>query len=208
LIQSLFELPSTDYGIAYIYFEHQQAQGQKSSEYIASILRQLEQRTATITPSVRDAYNASKSQKPDLEKLKSLLIDSSKSFKVRTFIVLDAFDECTVDGRQQLIDTLESVLPRNNQFSVFISSRPNRSLDDFALSFSAQTKTINIVAGEGAQSDDMRAYINHKLAKERIDTHEKLIISQGIEEKAKGLYCSFISFCLLIHVDFSLLGCT
>ena len=128
MIQSLLELSSPDYGLAYLYFDHQQAQAQKASEYIESILRQLEQRTATITPSIRDAYNACRrgSPKPNLQKLKALLIDSSQSFKVRTFVVLDALDECTEDGREQPLDALKFLLSRNDKISLFIASRPNR----------------------------------------------------------------------------------
>lgn len=211
MIQRLLHLNPPDYGLAYLYFDHQQAQTRKPSEYIASLLRQLEQQNGPITSSVQDAYNtlSVKRQRPDLQTLKGLLVDSSHSFKVRTFIVLDAFDEYTKDGRQEILESLELLLSKNEKLSLFITSRPKRQLEGFASSFSTQTRTINVVAGEGAQSGDMRAYINGKLAKERIEDDEKSLIFQGIAQKAQGLYCSliFISFPLLIRVDFCLQDC-
>jgi hypothetical protein len=209
LIQRLLELNSPDYGLAYLYFDHKQAQARKPSEYIASLLRQLEQPKETLTPSLREAFNtlSGRCQRPDLQTLKSLLVDSSQFFKARTFIVLDALDEGTENGAQEILESLKLLLSKNEKISVFISSRPNRHLEYIVLSFSTQTRRINVVAGEGAQSVDVRAYINRKLAKEQMSDDEKLLISRGISEKAKGLYCFFISVRPLIYVGFCLLGC-
>jgi len=183
-------LTASKYGVAYIYFEHKQAQAQKAAEYIASLLRQLEQQKGSITPSVQSTYNAisARSQKADLKTLKDWLVDSSKSFSVRTFIVLDAFDECSPTEMQEVVETLKLLMSRNDQLSIFISSRPNSHLDNLASSFPTEIRLIKILTGEGAQNYDLRAYLKGELTKARIEDDENLVIEQEILEKAKGLY--------------------
>lgn len=201
MIQHLLDLNPREYGLAYIYFEHKQTQTRTLSNYIASILRQLEERKQQITASVQSAYDAlsSKNKNPELETLKALLVDSLESFKLRSILVLDAFDEYSADGWQELVEVLEVLLSSQDRIFVFISSRPNSHLDNLAKSFPTESRTINVDANKGAQSEDLRSFLEESLARIRMknfDDREKINVSRGITEKAKG------SYLLLAHSTF------
>ena len=159
-----------------------------SSEYIASLLRQLEEQKQCACSSVQKVYETLSPlrQKPDLPMIKSLLLDSSKSFKSRTYVVLDAFDECTADGRGELIETIRMLLDQNAEIYIFITSRPHSSLDILSASSTNTTRTIKVI-GEGPQTQDVKSYLDGKLARQRIEDDERLFIVEGILEKAKGL---------------------
>jgi len=190
VIQKLLDLSCDDVGLAFIYLDHQAAQSLKPADYISSLLHQLEQQKDMLSPFVQEAYDKlyRRGLKPDLQTLKGLLLDSVKSFTSRVYIILDAFDECVDNAKQELAETVDLLLSRNERVYLFIASRPNSHLDAIELSLSNEARTINVIAGEGAQSQDLKSYLDSKLAKQRMSDEEKLFISEGISRKAQGLY--------------------
>jgi hypothetical protein len=110
----------------------------------------------------------------------------------RTYIILDAFDECVDNAKRELAETVDSLLSRNERVYLFIASRPNGHLDAIELSLPNEAWTINVIAGEGSQSQDLKSYLDSKLAKQRMSDEEKLFISEGISRKAQGLYDQII----------------
>jgi hypothetical protein len=179
-------------GLAFTYFDHKQAELQKPADYIAMLLRQFEQQKEGLTVSLQCTYNdlSKKSVKADLETLKGLLVDSVKSFESRSYIILDGFDECLEDARRRIIETIGLLLSRDDQIYFFIASRPNSNLDVIPSSYPNDTQTIDIIAGKGAQSRDLKSYIFDKLSMESISEKERAFISKGVVEKAQGLYKS------------------
>src|SRR5204862_4620492 len=103
--------------------------------------------------------------------------------KLRTYVILDAFDECRDDTKRELSETVDLLLSQYDRVYIFITSRPNSKLEEIASSSPNETRTINIIAGEGAQTQDLKFYLDGKLAKERISVEEKLFIAKGILEK-------------------------
>src|SRR5436305_907620 len=90
VIQTHMNLNTPEIGFAFIYFDHQEAQSQKSTHYIASLLRQLEQQKQTLTNSVQNIYKelSPKCRRPDLRTLSNLLSASANSFMSRTYIII------------------------------------------------------------------------------------------------------------------------
>jgi hypothetical protein len=196
VIQKRLDLSCQDIGLAFIYLDHQAAQSLKPADYVSSLLRQLEQHKETLSPSIKEEYDklSKRGFKPNLNTLTALLADSVKSFTSRTYIILDAFDECVDSGRRELVEILDSLLSRNDRVYLFITSRPNSHLDAIESSSPNETRTINVVAGDGAQTRDLKRYLDSKLAKERMSDEERVFISQGILKKAQGLYNHSILF--------------
>ena len=139
--------------------------------------------------SIRTVYDkhASKSPKPDFHTLKSFLSESTAYFKSGTYIILDAFDECNEDGRKSLIDAIRSFISRDNRLQFFIATWPNSSIDFLASSFTDRTRRIEIIAGKGAQTQDLEQFVNDRLSREPLGDEERGFISQRIIEKANGL---------------------
>jgi hypothetical protein len=149
-----------------------------------------------LSSSVQEAYGKlyCRRLKPDLQTLKGLLLDSVKSFTSRTYIILDAFDECVDHAKRELAETVNLLLSRNERVYLFIASRPNSHLDTIESSSPNEAWIINVIAGEGAQSQDLKCYLDSKLAKERMSIEERIFISEKISEKAQGLYDHSIFF--------------
>lgn len=180
--------------VAFLYFDHQQAQSRRPSEYLSSLVHQLEHQKKSVCSSVQEAYDSlsPKSQKPDLGLLKRLLLDSVQSFGTKTYIVLDAFDECGEDGKKEFIETISKLIGGTEHIYLLITSRPHSSLDSVASLVPTATRTIPVIAGTSSQTKDLKRYLEEKLAKERLKDNERKFIRDGIAEKAKGLYKALI----------------
>jgi len=135
--------------------------------------------------------------------MKNLLLDSSKSFKSRTDLVLDAFDECTEDGRGELIETIRLLRDQNAGIYLFITSPGNI----LAASSPNTTPTVKVIAGGGAQTQDLKRYLEGKMARERIKDDERAFIDESIVEKAKGLYHHSHFVAIYFSIDFCSLDC-
>lgn len=201
-------MSSPDIGLAFIYFNYKEAQSREPKEYVASLLRQLEQRKDTLNSSVENVYDilSPRCQKADMRTLRCLLLDSVKSFTSRTYILLDALDECDEHGRQELVETLWPLFSPDHRVYLLIMTRPTVDMDFLLRRFPKKRQTFNIVAGEGPQSQDLKCYIDNKLSKKRIDDDERSFISQRIIQKAQGLYQFLDTYPFLISIRFLLAG--
>jgi len=178
-------------GLAYIYFDHKKAQTLTPADYLASLVGQLEEQKQGLCPSIQSAYEKlrSKSQRPDFQSLKSFLSDSAEYFSAGTYIVLDAFDECSENGRKALVELLGSFnrLDHHNRFRFFIATRPNSSIDSLASMFEDRVRIIELIAGKGEQTQDLKHFVDDTLSREKFTDQEKSFISMGIVQKAQGL---------------------
>ena len=92
---------------------------------IACLVRQLIGRSKKLPQQLYRLYEELELQKrrPDLEELKNLLISLCNE-RERTFILVDALDECdAIHERRRLLPLLES-LPHGST-RLFVTSRPN-----------------------------------------------------------------------------------
>jgi len=181
-------------GFAYIYFDHKKAQTLTPADYLASLVGQLEEQKEGLCPSIQSAYEKlpSKSQRPDFQSLKSFLSDSAEYFSAGTYIILDAFDECSENGRKALVELLDSfnrldTSTHPNRFRFFIASRPNSSIDSLASMFEDQVRIIELIAGKGEQTQDLKDFVDDTLSREKLSDQEKSFILTGIIQKAQGL---------------------
>lgn len=182
---------SPEIGFAFIYFDHKEARPNKTADYIAGLLRQLEQQRETLTSSVQNVYDelCPKGHRPDLHVLTRLLLESASLFKSRTYIVLDAIDELTETARRGLVESLRKLLVSSpSQVYLFITTRPHIRTDLFPSSLSNEIQMINVEAEQGPQIQDMKYYVDVKLSRAQIKDQERLFLSEGIITKAKGLY--------------------
>jgi len=195
VIQSLLDSDSTDVGVAYLYFDHKQAQLCTTGDYIASLTRQLQQQAATISSAVLEVFekcskktDGSKPRRPGFEDLKALFLDSAVSLHTRTYIVLDAFDECSHDVGKELVELLRLLITSNESIYLFVASRPNSNLEAISDSSTLiKTRTINVIAGHGFQNMDLKSFLDHSLGKVSMTEKDRSIVAEGILSKAQGL---------------------
>ena len=194
VIQNLLNSDSTEIGVAYLYFDHKQAQSRTTGDYIASLVRQLQQQAPTICSAVLEVFekclkkmDGSKPRKPEFEDLKVLLVDSAVALHTRTYIVLDAFDECNEDVGKELVEIFRSLASIDGIY-LLIASRPNSNLEALSPSLLSETRTINVIAGQGAQDVDLKSYLDHSLRKVAMTEKDRSLVAEGILSKAQGLY--------------------
>jgi hypothetical protein len=101
---------------------------------------------------------------------------------------LDAFDECSEDGRRALVDFLCSLQSPENRFRFFIATRPNSNIDSLASAFADEARSIEVTSGNGEQTRDLKHFVDNKLLHEYLTAPEKCFISEGNIEKTQGLY--------------------
>jgi hypothetical protein len=89
-----------DIGIAYLYCNFRRQDEQKTSSLLASLLKQLSQERVSLPDSVKALYEKHriKRTRPSFDEISKTLQSVIAMFS-RTFIVIDALDECqTADG--------------------------------------------------------------------------------------------------------------
>ena len=87
-------------GIAYLYCNFRQEQGQKPIDLLASLLGQFIQGQPSIPKSMKSLYERHKVKRtrPSFNEISEVLQSTMTSYS-RTFIIIDALDECgTLDG--------------------------------------------------------------------------------------------------------------
>jgi len=151
-------------------------------------VRQLEEQRVGLTFCIQNTYDKlpSKSQKPNLQELKSFLTDSIEYFSSAIYIIMDAFDECNQDGRMVFVDAIRS-LYLHNRLRFLIATRPNSCIDLLRSSYADHVQLIQVAAGKGAQTEDLKHFVDDKLSREPLREEERAFISQGVIDKAEGL---------------------
>ena len=121
-LRSRFQDPQI--GVAWIYFDYQDPTRQNTAELLACLVQQLARKHEIISDELGALYEAySKDRaRPSLADYSNLLQIETRSLD-KTYLVIDALDECTEEGgvRQNFISELQR-LPPNVQ--VLITSRP------------------------------------------------------------------------------------
>jgi len=93
-------------------------------------------------------------RRPDLEQLESLLLSLCGSF-TRTFVFIDALDECNImEERGLFLSTLQSL--QKASVKIFVTSRPNH--EDIRAQFD-QVPQVEIVA----TGNDVKRYVKQKM---------------------------------------------
>jgi hypothetical protein len=173
--------------IAYVYFSYEEKENRSVVNIVGSLLRQLVQRKGVIPDQIMALYNDHSRRKTRL-KLTDItkLLHSECLSVLKTFIVIDALDECSVhnDARESFINEL-SKLPQTTR--LLLTSRPDAKI----------THRINdtIQLEIQATNTDVANYIEMRLEEDlRLKHHVegdaelKAAIISKLVQNARGLY--------------------
>jgi Cdc6-like AAA superfamily ATPase len=115
----------TSVGIAYLYCNFRREHEQKPADLLASLLKQLVQEQSFIPQSVKSLYKRHKDKRtrPSFDEISKALHSVVADYS-RSFIIIDALDECEVSkgGRKQLLAEISS-LQAKTEASFFATSR-------------------------------------------------------------------------------------
>lgn len=114
-----------DISIAYLYCNFRRQDEQKADDLLASLLKQLSQKRASLPDSVKTLYKKHKDQRtrPSFDEISRTFQFVVAMFS-KVFIIIDALDECrTTDGcRTRLLKEI-FLAPAKSKANVFATSR-------------------------------------------------------------------------------------
>jgi hypothetical protein len=142
---------------AYVYCNFRQQHEQKSSDLIVSLLKQLVQEQPSIPVVVKDLYSHHKPKgtRPSPDEILCAL-HCATAFYSRSFIIIDALDECQVshEGRGTLLQEIFNLQAKSG-VNLFATSRFIQEIENkFNTSMRLE---IN------ARDDDVKKYLDRKL---------------------------------------------
>lgn len=144
-----------DVGILFIYCNYKEEQSIEN--LLGSLLQQLTQRRSDISDNIRSLYNSHirKNTSPSLNEYSKLLQTEIRLFS-KTFIIIDALDECSkIENRHALLRELRKLLPTA---FLLITSRPH--ITDIPQYFE-RFSLLEI----RASNEDIKAYIEERIIK-------------------------------------------
>jgi Cdc6-like AAA superfamily ATPase len=108
-----FSMKNENIGIAWLYVDYRERDSHTLENFYANILLQLFKQTGGVSKSMMKSLGSKREEaKPSAGEYKSWLQEEVQKFD-RTFIIIDALDEMrTEELCKQLIDELQSLIPR------------------------------------------------------------------------------------------------
>ena len=170
-------------GIAYIYCTYRE-ETHTATNLISSLLKQLLQQLRPISSSILDLYrhHRDKTTRPSLSEYSRLLAAELHRFS-KVFVVIDALDECTEEGRvrEQFLTEVLKLIP---SVSLLLTSR---DIPDMKRKFEVAAR-LDIQASD----EDIRIYLESRIETElasfiKRDSTLRTDILTTIIEKAQGM---------------------
>ena len=146
-------------GIAYLYCNFRQQQEQKPANLLASLLKQLVQEQLSVPESVKSLYERHKDKRtrPSFDEISNVLYSVVAGYS-KTFIIIDALDECQAsDGsRKRLLSEIFNLQTKTG-VNLFATSRfiPD-IIKEFEGSISLEIR---------ANDEDVRSYIEGHISR-------------------------------------------
>ena len=112
-------------GIAYLYCNFRRQQEQKPADLFASLLKQLVQKQPSVPESIKGLYMCHKDRRtrPSSDEILKVLPSVIRDYS-RTFIIIDALDECQVsNGVRRILLSKIFNLQAKTAVSLFATSR-------------------------------------------------------------------------------------
>lgn len=172
-------------GIAYIYCNFRRQHEQKSDDLLLNLLKQLSQEQSVLPECVKSLHGRHKSKRtrPSMKEVEEALI-SIISRNARTFIIVDALDECNPsdDGRQKFLSVIFNI-QANTGMNILATSRIE---DDITRMF-AKALSLRVRASQ----EDIACYLDMQMSfvhSDVLDDDLRQTVKSEIVAAAEGMY--------------------
>ena len=151
--------------VACFYFDFAAQNDQSSANAMGALLKQVVGGLEEVPKEIARAYQEQKKaiggREPRLlDIVKMLQITSSKE---RTFICIDALDECVPEHRVKLLDSLSKLLDKSLSIRIFMTGRPHIQ-PEIARRLAGKVTSLSI----STKRDDIVRYLHSKLEEDII----------------------------------------
>jgi len=171
-------------GIAYLYCNFRRQQEQNAADLLASLLKQLIQRRPSVPGDVTSLYKRHNNERthPSFDEILKVLHSVAVDYS-RTFIIIDALDECQVSDRERFLSEIFNLQAKTGA-SLFATSR---FIPEIAKRFGGSI-SLEIRANDG----DVKRYLGGKMSRLRQfvlrDSTLQEEIKTEITKAADGMY--------------------
>ena len=124
----------------------------------------------------REAVSGRRPQLGDIVKMLQLITSSQ-----RTFMVIDALDECTAVQRFRLFDSLKEILEKSPGVRIFVTGRPH-ILPEIETRLAGRVTSVSV----GATRDDIVQFLRVRLSEDEIPDAMDPSLEADILEKIPG----------------------
>lgn len=177
--------------LAYFYFDYSDLQNQDCRALASSLVSQLATCSdACLTYLLGECSSVRSDQPPTYEKLLAML-SHLLCLSGRTFVVIDALDECPESERDKdllrLLEHLCALDKDKKDLHLFATSRPETDIQDYMTRFSPISLSFHDTAQHKAELDD---FITAQLAVPKLHWWPdvlKLKVQKILHEKSNGM---------------------
>jgi hypothetical protein len=145
--------------IAYLYCNFRRQQEQNPEDLLASLLKQLVQEQSSTPKSMRSLYKRHKVKRtrPLLDEISKVLQSVTLDY-TRTFIIIDALDECQISGRdhRRVLSEIFN-LQAKTEANIFATSR---FIPEIMKEFEG-----SVILEIRASDEDVRRYLNGHMSR-------------------------------------------
>lgn len=157
-----------DIGFAYFYFDFQESGKQSTINLIRNLIRQLcSSRSSSWSTLAKLFEEWRKSGQQPLHTVMSDLLVEVVSEMEKTFIIIDAFDECTEkdDALTMVIELFDRL---SGKLNVFVTSRPESFIERSLHDLDDESQCLIKIAARNAEADkDISDFVKARMEKDR-----------------------------------------
>ena len=175
------------------YFDFAAQQEQSSTSMLGTLLKQLVIGLREVPGEIAQAYEDQKNsiggRRPRLPDIVKMLQNTSST--KRTFICIDALDECVPEHRTKLLDSLNKILQKSPATRIFVTGRPHIQ-PDITRRLTGRVTSLPISTKRG----DIIRYLRSKLEEDTIpdamDSSLEAEILKKIPEDVSEMYVEIL----------------
>ena len=179
--------------VACFYFDFAARKEQSVANMLGSLLKQIISGMGTIPEEISRAFQAQKMaiggrgpRLPDIVKMLQIITSS-----LRTFICIDALDECAVVHRVKILNSLQQILEKSPHTRIFITGRHHVRAE---IEKRLARRVVSVFVGPS--KDDIIEYLRVKLDEdetpEAMDESLELDILEMIPQNMSEMYVGAI----------------
>jgi len=169
-----------DAAVTCFYFDFAARKEQSATNVLGSLLKQMISGTGKIPEEIRrtlreqkEAAGGRRPQLVDIVKMLQLTASSQ-----RTYICIDALDECAAAQRFRLFDSLKEILERSPSTRVFVTARPHIRAE-IEKRLAGRVESVSV----GPTRDDIVSYLHARLSEDETPDAMDEILEAEILDK-------------------------
>ena len=169
--------------VACFYFDFAAQREQSSTSMLGALLKQVVGGLGEVPEKIVNAYEEQKAviggRAPRLSDIVKML--QTTSSEKPTFICIDALDECAMEHRVKLYNSLDQILQKSPGTRIFATGRPQIE-DEIRQFISGKVTTIHITPERGDVIGYLRTRLNEDINPDAMDSSLKAEILKKIPD--------------------------